>query len=235
MFDNLLYWLKLNHFNRIKRYGLFSHLRFVFNWNVDRVHINVTRKLDDSLPSNELPAGYMFSFMDKKDSTEKEIWGNLVQKSYAGEFLKRPDFDDHLFNHNMMNIINVIFLINKKTQTHVGAISIGKFRSTPAFGGFARIVILPEKRGRGFGKQIILYAMHCLREDGFKNCGSFISVTRVASLITHFKLGFKPQFEKNAKIPDIQRRMWPARLIAYTRVKKIYQDFLEERSSSFEV
>lgn len=218
LFSNLRYWLAVDHLAQVRRHGLRNHLRYVFNFNVDRVVVNLQRDLDD-LPPLEVPGGLTFRPADLTLAEDRAHWIRLVNGAY-------PDAteDDHsaerlLSTHAFLTDMEVFFLC--RGDRPIAKVSTGVFRNAPTFGGDARIAVDPAEQGQGLGRTLILFALHRLRSKGLTHAEAVITLKREQSLRLHFKLGFQIPPHRRQWNFDIQRRMWPVRQLVKARLLRI--------------
>lgn len=221
--NDLKYWFRLNHIAAIRKYGLLSHLKYVFNFNVSRILINSQMDLSD-LPELRYPDGYVVREMDVNNPDEINSWVRIINESYPDVFEDFDSFQRHLHNHVFLTDCKVFLLV--RDGKPVGTITAGLYRKDSSVGGAARVAVLPSERGRGLGFFLLSYAYHYLRAQGIKRGETIAAIKREKSILNHFQCGFKPQFDRSKVMFDAQRRMWPARLIAERKAKKLYEDYL---------
>lgn len=218
------YWLAINHLDRIKQYGLKSHLNYMFNFNLSRFCISMQADLEH-LPPLEFPKGYAVREMDVNDEQEIKTWLYIVNTAYTDAEETSETFQKHLHNHSFLTNQKVFFIYKENDVKNViGTVSVGIFKSNAEWGGDSRIAILPSERGKGLGFFAVNYAFHYLFEN-MKTCKgeSVISFHRNQSLVLHYKCGFKPQFDRKKLNFDTQKRMWPIRQIAKMRVNNLLE------------
>ena len=227
MFNILQYWLKVDHIKQIKLYGLKSHLQYIFNFNINRIVIHLHAKLFN-LPSLKLIPGYTVRELQIYDHEDQQNWIRIVNAAYPDANEDINTFRKHLFNHPFLNITNIFFIL--KENQPVGTTSIGLFKKNPQIGGDARIAILPSERSKGLGFFLINFGFHYLQDNGIDFGESIITLKREQSISLHFKCGFIPQYNRKRYHFDIQKRMWPTRLIAKLKVKKLYSNYRKHQN-----
>lgn len=228
MLHHFRYWLTLNHMDRVRRYGLLSHLRFVFNFNLNRVLVNLQRSLAD-LPPLDLPTGLHFRSADLTETNDRDQWIRLVNGAYPDGAEDACSAERHRTGHAFLSDVEVFFLC--KYGQPIATISTGVFRNHPTFGGDARIAVDSKHQGQGLGHRLILFALHHLRTKGLSHCEAVITLMREQSLRLHFKLGFRLQPERARWCFDTQRRMWPVRSLAHLRLAALQRQCIEGRSA----
>ncbi len=219
----MLYWLSINHMERIKTYGLVPHFKYVFNFNVSRVVVNLQANLAD-LPPLITPEGYMVRQMETTDKKEIAIWIRIVNNAYPDADENEESFMKHLYKHPFLEAQKIFFLI--RDQVIVGTVTTGRYRKNPEYGGDARIAILPTEQGKGLGFFAINYAFHYIKNQGISKGETVISLRRTPSLLLHFKCGFRPEFDRSKLMFDVQKRMWPVRMIVKKKVQKLFTHYL---------
>ena len=220
---NIVFWLSINHFERIKTFGFFKHISYVFNFNISRIVINMQANLTH-LPKLIFPKGYSIREMDTENPDEISEWIRIVNQSYPDADENEASFKKHLYRHPFLNAIKIFFITSENIP--VGTVSAGIYRKNPNYGGDARIAILPSEQGHGLGLFAINYAFHYLKKQGINYGETIISIKRTQSIILHLKCGFRPQFDRSKTMFDIQKRMWPARFFAKRKLKKLTKAYL---------
>lgn len=218
LLKNIGFWLKVNHIQRIRQYGLISHIKYVFNWNISKISINLQRDLT-TLPKLTHPKKYSLAEMDISNPFEVERWCKIIKTSYKDSKVDADSFYRHLKMHPFLTNIKVFFI--KKNASYVGTVSVGLYKKDVTVFGGARMAILPSDQGY-LGYYLINYMNHYYKKLGIKKCESLIGLRRKSSLMIHFRHGFEPIFDRNKIMVDNQKRMWPARMIARKRVMKLY-------------
>jgi len=224
IYKHLKYWLSINHLERIMAYGFFTHLRYVFNFNVSGIVVNLQADLS-KLPPLKYPPGYSVREMDTKNPEDIATWIKIVNEAYPDASENENTFHKLLHNHPFLEVEKIFFIT--KNDEPVGTVAAGSCRYNPKFGGGARLAILPSEQGKGLGFFADNYFFHYLRNRGI-NCGeAVITLKRTQSFYLIFKLGLVPQFDRTRTVFDVQKRMWPARLIAKRKVVKLYNQYLD--------
>lgn len=223
---NLIYWFSINHFNRIKNYGFLAHLRYVFNFNINRIVVNLQADLTQ-LPLLLIPEGFEIREMNADNRVDIATWIDIVNQSYPDASEDNSTFFNLLYHHPFL-IVEKIFFITK-CSVPVGTVTAGRYRKNRSTGGDARIAILPREQGKGLGLLAINYAFHFLRNLGIESGETVITLKRTRSILLHFRCGFVPQYDRSKVIVDVQKRMWPARLIAKRMVSRMYGNYLIQK------
>lgn len=223
MWNNLRFWLSVDHIDRIKTYGLISHLKYMFSFNISRLVVNMQNDLY-TLPELVVPDGYTIREMNINDENEIDKWIYIVNTSYDDANETKQSFFKHIYNHSFLTNQKVLFLMNE-LEEEIGTVTYGLFKKNKDWGGDSRIAILPSEKGKGLGYFMINYAFHSLRNVGIRYGEAVISFHRKQSIYLYAKCGFHPQFYREKCILDSQRRMWPVRFIARVLIKKQLRKF----------
>ncbi len=219
---NLSYWLSIDHLDRIRTFGIRSHLKYVFNFNVSRIVVNMQAELSNLTPL-VFPQGYMIREMEIRNPNEIYEWIRIVNSSYQDADENETSFKQHIYSHPFLDVQKVFFVMSENQP--VGAVSVGLYKKNPEYGGDARIAVVPSVQGNGLGYFAISYAFHYLRKQGIDIGEAVISLKRKQSIFLHLRCGFRPQYDRSKVILDTQKRMWPARLIAERRIKKLTKSY----------
>lgn len=218
----------IGHIESTKKYGVLTHLRYIFNFNVSRIVVNMHADLKE-LPPLTCPAGYAVREMDADDPEEIAAWISLVNQAYPDADETPETFLKHRDRHAFLDAPKIFFVT--KDARIVATFTAGLYRSNPEYGGDSRIAVLPTERGKGIGIFCINYAFHFLRNQGAGKGESVIMIRRTQSLLLHFRCGFRPEFDRRKVMFNPQRRMWPARWIARRRVERLHAQFCSEGNS----
>lgn len=208
--DHWSYWLRMDHAERIRRFGLRSHLAYVFNFNINRTVVNLQRDLKD-LPELSVPKDLHFRPAAFDDPVDRSAWIELINTAYPDGHEDQTTLDRLCHTHPFLTEVETFFLVQGAEP--IATVSTGVFRKATSWGGDARIAVSPSQQGRGLGRLMILYALHNLRARQLSNVEAVITMKREQSLRLHFKLGFRLQTDRSKWCIDIQKRMWPARWI----------------------
>lgn len=138
------------------------------------------------------------------DSPKFEEYVEFVNVSYNEKYYTANELKGILSNHHYLNDVRTFVLMDKKDSI-VGTISAGKCKENSLCGGVIKFATKKTLRGRGIGLFLLQYAYYDLKKRGCLFGESIVSYrsSRIPSLMTHFKCGFKPQTNKML----IQNRM----------------------------
>jgi len=223
IFKNIQFWFSINHFDRIKTYGFYKHLKYVFNFNISELAISYQGDLS-KLPTLKYPKDCAIREMDLFSIEEIKCWISLINKSYPDANETYLSFQRHLEKHPFLEIDKIFFIL--KLDVPVGTFTTGRYRKNNKVGGLARIAVDPEVQGLGLGFFAINYGYCHLKAAGIKQGESIIAFKRKQSIALHMKCGFVPQFNREKILFDPQKRMWPVRLIARIKLSRLYHYYL---------
>ncbi len=211
---NLRYWLSINHLERIKTYGFYTHIRYIFNFNVSGIVVNLQADLS-KLPPLKYPPEFSVQEMDTDNPEEIGLWIQIVNEAYSDACENYESFQRHLYRHPFLEVEKIFFFTSNNKP--VGTITTGRYRKNRTVGGDAWIAVLPSEQGNGLVFFSINYAFHYLKCLGIEKGESVITLKRKQSILLHMKCGFKPLFDRTKVLFDIQKRIWPARIVAQAR------------------
>jgi GNAT superfamily N-acetyltransferase len=223
IFKNIEFWIKINHFERIKIYGFFKHIKYVFNFNVSEIIINFQLDLS-KLPSLNPPAGYSVRELDIKSKEDILSWIMIINQSYSDANEDYNTFNKLLHRHTFLDVEKIFFLTTENKP--VGTITVGRYKKNRSIGGGARLGVLPSEQGKGLGFFLQNYAFTYLKSKGILIGETVVTLKRTRSIFLSFRCGFIPVFDRSKITFDTQKRMWPARLIAKWRVRQLYRNYI---------
>ncbi|MES2373903.1 MAG: N-acetyltransferase family protein [Bacteroidota bacterium] len=101
--------------------------------------------------------------------------------------------------HNSIN--RPLWVIEDDNKKIIGWVSFQSFYGRPAYAATAEISIYldPSQRGKGIGKEVLQYSIHCAKDFGIKTLLGFIFAHNEPSLKLFKQLGF----EEWANLPNI--------------------------------
>jgi RimJ/RimL family protein N-acetyltransferase len=183
--------------------------------------INMQKKVAECPNPEPAPAGILVLEMDTNNPREIESWINIINRSYPDKNETLKSFDTFFNRHPFADIKKI--LLFWRGDVAVGTIGIGIYHKNQLVGGEFHLAILPEEQGKG----IALYALGCadryLKNSGVSNIENIVSFKRKHSIKLHIRAGFKPQFNRSLMVVDVQKRMWPVRLIVRSKVQRLYK------------
>ncbi len=214
-------WPLFRDFSNIKKYGLISHLRYLFNYSktVVFVHADLTRLMD--LP--DLSPFYI-RVLDFNNEHDLATWAHIINVAYEEEQYDAAQAKKKLQQHEYLNILKVYLLFDG--ERCIGTVSSANFKSNPKIASGCRFAVLQDYRGKGIGKFLYLMIMHALREEGFKQFESTMAITREASFVLKFKLGFYPQFNRKYVQFKGQKRFFLVRWMADYRLYQLWRNHI---------
>ncbi len=150
-----------------------------------------------------------FKKMSISDESQLGAWTNVLNKAFSRNW----SIEDSLkaITHNKVyDVLNTYFLMDEDTP--IGIISEAVFRKNRQI-GLTHYAGLDERyRNRGLGKQLLLYALHKMREHNLKSCEGESYLDFRKSLYIHFDLGFYPKnkmdyWNKEDNLPVLMRQL----------------------------
>jgi L-amino acid N-acyltransferase YncA len=104
-----------------------------------------------------------------------------------------------------------LWMVENEANEVIGWVSFQSFYGRPAYNATAEISIYldPEKRGKGYGKRILQYAMDNAHKFGIKTILGFIFAHNAPSIELFQKLGFEEwaNLKNIAVLDDIERSL----------------------------
>lgn len=230
IYKHLKYWLSVNHFERIKTYGFFTHLKYVFNFNVDGIVVNLQADLS-KLPPLNYPLQYSVREMDTENPEDIAAWIMIVNEAYADANEDEKTFQNLLHSHPFLEVEKIFFFT--RSSIPVATVTTGRYKKNHDVGGDARLAVLPTEQGNGLGLFAINYAFHYLKTLGLNQGETVITLKREQSIVLHINCGFKFQPDRHKVLFDIQKRMWPVRTIGITRINDLHRRYLTKSTALF--
>jgi L-amino acid N-acyltransferase YncA len=215
----------------IQKYGLKQHLSYLSNY--DRVNVYVQADLLH-LPVFADISPLQVRNMVINEPNDIESWTDVINDAYEefGESkISVENAKNYLANHLFMNVKGVVLIVDNDLV--IGATTYGTYIENPKIGCVSRIAIRSSYKGKGLGKYIITKAYMNLRENGIRYGQSIINVKRKASIITHFKCGFVPQFDSRHKIFKNQQRFYYINLRVNSEISSLYNNYLQDLFCNF--
>jgi GNAT superfamily N-acetyltransferase len=229
-------WIIIRDLSQIVKYGLISHLRYLFNYDKTLVYVQIDL--------NRLPAlmkiyPFVTREMDLEDKKDQQIWADIINAAYQEEQYDAAKARKALTNHLYLDIKKVFFVFDK--EKCIGTVSAASFKSNPKIASGCRFAVHPDYQGKGLGKYLYLLILHYLKKKGFDYFESTMAIKRETSFIVKFKLGFYPQFNREYVQFKEQRRFFITRLAANYRLYTLWrqhkksqnQKYLPDADSSF--
>jgi GNAT superfamily N-acetyltransferase len=134
------------------------------------------------------------SVMRRDDSTMVNAWLDIINDAFTRTW-QSTDCEKHLFGHEALDLVNTYFLI--KGNDPIGTVSVAVFRKNRGIGAIHYICLKKAFHGLGYGKQLILHALHEMQKLGLARCEMETTLLHEKSLLIHFDLGFRPKHKQN--------------------------------------
>lgn len=128
------------------------------------------------------------------DSPMFDEYLSFINIMYEEKIYKKEELIQLLSNHYWLKNVKTYVLINNANRI-VATISTGIYKNNASWGGIFKFTTDKSMRKQGWGLYMLRYGYGKLKEKGCLYGESIVSFrkTRIPSLMTHFKCGFKPQ------------------------------------------
>ncbi len=213
-------WFIINDIVQIRKYGLVSHLKYLFNYSKAVVYVQIDLNRLPKLPDISPLKVRELSLNDENDLN---TWADIINIAYEEEQYDAALAKDKLTNHDFLKVKKV-FLVFDGTKC-IGTVSAAAFKSKPNIASGCRFAVHPDYRGKGLGKYLYLLILHVLKNDGYNYFESIMGIKRETSFIVKFKLGFHPQFNRKYVQHKDQKRFFLVRLAANYRLYVLWRRY----------
>lgn len=203
---------------QIAKYGLISHLRYLFNYDKTLVYVQIDLNM---LPALMDISPFVTREMDLEDEMDQQIWANIINIAYQEEQYDAAKAKKALSNHLYLNIKQVFFVFDNNKC--IGTVSAASFKNNPKIASGCRFAVHPDYQGKGLGKYLYLLILHYLKKEGYDIFESTMAIKRETSFIVKFKIGFYPQFNRKYVQFKEQRRFFTTRLAANYRLYTLWR------------
>lgn len=208
----------------IKKYGLFTHFKYLFDYN----HVIVILQAHtDFVPPFEPNSLFEIKEVDFTDAVVLQEWADIVNEAFG--FANPYDVNSaksNLTEHSYRKIENLYFVYYKDDPNPAGTIFIGTSRNNSKLGIFGRIAVRKKFQKHGLGKYLVLWGFEKFREKGIKLTEDVAYFKRDYTLRLWIRCGAIPQFNRNYMNFKPTPKFFLTRLWVQKEVKKIYADFL---------
>lgn len=208
----------IRDFNKIARYGLVNHLRYLFNYSKTVVYVQIELNRLIDLPENFPYRVKKLSFDDENDLA---TWAHIINVAYEEEQYDVEQAKKKLQQHEYLVVRNVYLLFDG--DRCIGTVSAAHFKDNPAIASGCRFAVLQDYRGKRLGQFLYSLILHELRKEGFSCFQSTMAITRETSFILKFKLGFYPQFNRKYVQFRNQQRFFLVRWLANYRLYTLWR------------
>ncbi len=188
---------------KLAKYGLITHLRYLFNYDKTNVYVQIDL---NKLPSLMDISPFVTREMDLDDKNDLQIWADIINIAYQEEHYDAAKAKRTLTNHLYLRIHKVFLIFNN--DKCIGTVSAGSFKSNQKIGSGCRFAVHPYYQGKGLGKYLYLLILHYLKKEGYNYFESTMAIKRETSFFVKFKLGFYPQFNRKYVQYKEQRRFF---------------------------
>ncbi len=210
------------------KYGLISHLRYLFNFEKTLVYVQIDL---NKLPELMDISPFITREMDMEDEKDQQIWADIINIAYQEEHYDAAKARKALTNHLYLDIKKVFFVFDKGRC--IGTVSAASFRNNPKIASGCRFAVHPNYQGKGLGKYLYLLILHYLNKEGYDYFESTMAIKRETSFIVKFKLGFYPQFNRKYVQFKEQRRFFITRLAANYRLYSLWRQHKKSQNQKY--
>ncbi len=211
-------WFLIRDLVQIKKYGLISHLKYLFDYGKTVVYVQSNLSI---MPVLQDISPYTTRELDVYNEKDLLIWANIINQAYGEEQYDEKLAQMKLTNHEFLNILKVFLIFHE--EKCIGTVSAATFKSNPKIASGCRFAVHPDYQGKGLGKYLYLYIMYYLRDNGFRYFESTMSIKRQTSFILKFKLGFYPQFNRKYVQFKSQKRFFAIRWLANHKLNQLWK------------
>jgi len=224
---HIKYWIKYPHLHNIKYFGLITHLKFVFNFNISKCVVTFQQNIKNKykLPHNNI----IFKKANLNSTTDKNILVNIINESFSeyGEFMNIHSLNKHIHN-NIHLIVNDVIIITCNNKP-IGCFTLGLFKENPKVGSWSRISIIKKYRKRNIGNLMYMYMVNYFIDMNIHFIQMFVSFKRLNSILFHIKQGFFIQTNKKYIIGNNQKRMFPIKYLVNHKCKHIHKKYINRK------
>ena len=128
--------------------------------------------------------------MDMRDDADVRTWLAIHNDAY-GRAWDRARYEANILHHPHLDVSDTYLIFHEGEP--VGAGSVAVFRRNRDIGVGHYVGIRRAYQGRGFGRRLVLFRHHTLRERGVAVHEMETTINRRASLWMHFGCGFRPK------------------------------------------
>lgn len=212
----------------IKRGLKNSKLINTIYWNYIYCPAVLQMDLSEIEPLSDEYKGYRVKEL-ATDSPLFDEYLEFINVMYGEKLYQKEELIHLLTNHYWLKDVKTYILTDNSDQI-VATCSTGVYRDNQDWGGVFKFATDKSLRNRGLGFFMLSYGYGKLKEKGCHNGESIVSFknSRIPSLMTHFKCGFKPQTDrKKVKYSLVNKRGGIKHLFTRRWVKKYYGMYLD--------
>ena len=167
------------------------------------------------------------------DSPLFDKYLSFINVAYEEKIYNKDGLKKLLLHHYWMKDVKTFVLINDSNQI-VASISAGIYKNDEKWGGIFKFATDISMRKKGIGLYMLRYGYASLKSRGVQFGESVVSVrkSRISSLMTHFKCGFKPQYDrKQVRYFLVNRNGGIKHLLTNYWLKKYYNLYIKNHSN----
>ncbi len=221
-------WIIIHDLFQIAKYGLITHIRYLFNYDKTNVYVQIDL---NKLPALMDISPFVTKEMDLDDKDDLQTWADIINVAYQEEHYDATKAKRTLTNHLFFRI-HKTFLIFDNAKC-IGSVTAASYKSNQKIGGGCKFAVHPDYQGRGLGKYLYLLILHYLKNEGYNYFESTMAIKRKTSFIIKFKLGFYPQFNRKYVQFKEQRRFFTTRLAANFHLYTLWRRHTKLRNQKY--
>lgn len=175
----------------LKKFGIVSNLYWKFFYcpaalQMDLSELEVPNSIDNK-KILKIPT----------DSSISDAYVDFINVSYDEKTYSKESLSQLLHEHHYLKDIETFVLLDEADNI-IGSISAGVYQEEEQWCGIIKFAVSKTLRGQGLGLYLLRYAYCSLRDRGCLYGESIVSDrhSRIPSLMSHFKCGFKPQTDR---------------------------------------
>ena len=136
-------------------------------------------------------------------------------------------FKNSITEHKYYDVLHTYFMVDNNLP--VAIVSTARFKKNNQIGITHYLGINIKYYGKGLGKYMILYALHKLREEGYKIVEGESLLKYKKSLGIHFDFGFKPK-EKIEYWNTPSNVNLISKIITRKKFNRLFKDYIASKS-----
>jgi len=168
--------------------SVMKRVRTLFSPNFGLVYFQCD--LSKPLPPLPVIKPFYIKEMDTRNEFQIKEWLSVINQAFKTNY-SRTDFEKIILTHPYYEVTHTYFLMDR--DECIGTVSEAYYRNNKKIGVTHMLGIKQEHRGKNFGKYMILYVLHQLKDHGYSYCEGESRLSYKKSLHIHFDFGFYPK------------------------------------------
>lgn len=183
---------------------------------------------DDLSKLPELPViNYSIRTMNINSQNDIDFWLEIMRFSFQRPGLGVKDYKDSIQQHPYYSVMETFFLVDNEKP--IAIVSAAYFQKNKKMGVTHYLGISKEFKGQKLGKYMILYALHFLKEKGFRQCEAETYLNYKESLGIHFDFGFIPK-TKFENWNTVDNSNLVSKILTNRALSKFYKNFKRNKN-----